>query len=152
MYMQIFVLFLSPAIHFNTNLQPMKKALLLLLMGLMIASCGKKKDPMAETRAKNIAAFKAFDSAMVAGKFDDLDKVVAADYVAHTAMPGQKPGLAGLKEMCQQMKASMPDAKWSYSDIWADGDYVIAHYTMSGTMTGDMGPMKATGKAMKDIK
>lgn len=128
----------------------MKKALLLLLMGFMIASCGKK-DPMADTKAKNITAFKGFDSLMQSGNLTGIEKYVAADYVEHNPMPGAKPGIEGLKEMAKMMRSSMPDAKWTYSSIWADGDYVIGHYEMSGTMTGDMGPMKATGKKMEGI-
>jgi predicted SnoaL-like aldol condensation-catalyzing enzyme len=124
----------------------MKKALLLLMMGFMIASCGEKKDPMAETEAKNLAAFKGFDEAMQKGDMASLDKYIDANYIAHCTMPGQKPGLEGMKEGYAMMKASFPDTKWTYTNTWANGDYVIGHFQMSGTMTGPMGPMPATNK------
>lgn len=126
----------------------MKKALLLLMMGVLFISCGEKKDPMAETKAKNIEAFKGFDAAMQAGKLDELDKYVDANFIEHTPAPGQKPGLAGLKEMYPQWKAAYPDMKWTYSTIAAEGDYVFAHFRMEGTNSGPMMGMPATNKKM----
>lgn len=123
----------------------MKKALLLLMMGLTFVACSEK-DPMAETEAKNLAAFKSFDEAMQKNDMASLDKYVDAGYVAHQMMPGQKPGLEGLKESFAMMKASFPDTKWTYTNTWAEGDYVIGHFQMSGTMTGPMGPMPASNK------
>jgi len=116
------------------------------MMGLMIASCGEKKDPMAEIKAKNLEAYKGFDAAMQSGKIDDFDKYIDANYIEHTPAPGQKPGLAGLKELFPQWKAAWPDLKWEYISIAADGDYVYAHSRMTGTNTGAFMGMPATGK------
>lgn len=126
----------------------MKKALLLMLGAMLFISCGEKKDPAAETRAKNIEAFKGFDAAMQSGKLNDLDKYCDANFIEHTPAPGQKPGLAGLKEMYPQWKAAWPDMKWEYTTIAADGDYVLAHYRMSGTNTGPFMGMPPTNKKM----
>lgn len=126
----------------------MKKALLLLMMGFMVASCGEKKDPMAETKAKNIEAFKAWDSAMKANDYSAFDKYLAPDFVEHHPMPGSEPTREGMKKAFQEMRKGWPDMKWTYKSIWADGDIVIGHYDMTGTNTGPMMGMPATNKTI----
>lgn len=125
----------------------MKQALLLLFVGVLFISCGEKKDPMADAKAKNIAAFKAFDSIMTSGgDLSGLDKIIAADYVDHHPMPGMEPTRDGLKKAFAEMRIGWPDMKWNYKHIWADGDIVIGHYDMTGTNTGPMMGMPATNK------
>lgn len=124
----------------------MKKALLLLMMGLLVASCGEKKDPMAEIKAKNIEAFKAWDVAMNANDTTAFDKYLADNFIEHHPMPGSEPTREGMKKAFQEMRKGWPDMKWKYNDIWADGDYVIGHYSMTGTNTGPMMGMPPTNK------
>lgn len=124
----------------------MKQALLLMLAAVLFISCGEKKDPAAETKAKNIAAFKLFDSILLAGDLAGLDRVIAADYVEHHPMPGMEPTREGLKKGFAEMKKGWPDMKWKYNNIWADGDFVIGHYTMEGTNSGPMMGMPPTNK------
>jgi hypothetical protein len=54
----------------------MKQALLLMVAAVLFISCGEKKDPAAETKAKNIAAFKLFASILLAGDLAGLDRVI----------------------------------------------------------------------------
>ena len=82
------------------------------------------------------------------GKLDELDKLIDANYVEHTPWPGQEPGLAGLKKGFTEFRAAFPDMKITLNEVWADGDVVIGHFTQTGTMTGAMGTMPASGKPM----
>ncbi|MBK7384401.1 MAG: ester cyclase [Flavobacteriales bacterium] len=83
------------------------------------------------------------------GNMEGLDALVAADMIDHNPDPmATMKGLDGLKEMMGMYRTAFPDIKETVERITSDGDMVYAHYHMTGTNTGPMGPMPATGKAM----
>jgi len=94
----------------------------------------------------NINAYKAVGDIMSSGKMDDLNKYIADNMVEHQMMPGQKPGLAGLKEMMSAMHTAFPDMKFSTSHITADSSNIWAHFTLTGTNSGPFMGMPPTGK------
>lgn len=77
------------------------------------------------------------------------DKYIAANGVDHSPMPGQKPGLAGVKATFAAMFKAMPDLHATVDDILVDGDRVVARVTLTGTAKNALGPMKPTGKKIK---
>jgi steroid delta-isomerase-like uncharacterized protein len=122
---------------------------------LAFGGCTKKEavadtgsNPMADSMK---AAYKAISVAWDAGKADELDKYISADNTEHNPTMGQKPGLAGLKEMVIGMKAGFPDEKTTIEDMRVDGDILIARVRMSGTNSGPMMGMPPTNKKMTDI-
>ncbi|HYM21425.1 MAG TPA: ester cyclase [Candidatus Kapabacteria bacterium] len=98
------------------------------------------------------AAYKAFSDDWDAGKSADFDKYMTADAIDHNPMPGQKPGLQGVKDMAAMLKASFPDMKSTIQDMRVDGDILTARFTVTGTNTGPMmHGMPATNKKMTDV-
>ena len=67
------------------------------------------------------AAWTALQTAFDAGKVDEFDKYVGTNMVEHNPMPGQGPGLAGLKAMATGMKIGFPDQKSTtqHGSSWA---------------------------------
>lgn len=80
------------------------------------------------------------------GELDALDDLVASDYVEHDAVPGQLPGIEALKQVASQSLAAFPDVRFVVEDIIAEGNKVVARYTMHGTHQAELVGIPPTGK------
>jgi predicted ester cyclase len=141
----------------------MKRSLNLLLsgaLGLMMFSASAKNgnqaangaaDSAKATAEANIAKTKAFyENVMNAHKPDAAADYCEASFVDHNPDPGHSGnGLADMKAGFADWFKMMPDAHVNVEKITADGDMVWAYVTVTGSMKGDMGPMKANGKPVK---
>lgn len=127
---------------------------LLCISSVLLVSCKKEAATtdttvkVDSTKEKAIENYKAVASIFTSGKTDDLGKYVDSNMVDHTPDPGGKQGLVGLKEMVAGMHAGFPDLKMTVKDITYDNGLIWAHINMSGTNTGPMMGMPATGKKM----
>lgn len=130
---------------------------LLSISALFLSSCMKKEGAATASmeatmkmqdsiRNANIAGYMAVTNMMNSGKMDDMGKYISDSYVEHQMMPGQEPGIAGLKKMMTDMHTAFPDMKFSVNHITADSNMIWAHFTMTGTNTGSFMGMPATGK------
>ena len=77
------------------------------------------------------------------------DEVVAADYVNHNALPGQRLGIEGVKQFATSIKNAIPDIQFNIGDQIAEGDKVVTRYTVGGTHQGELFGISATGKQVK---
>lgn len=74
-----------------------------------------------------------------------LDKFVAPGYVEHSE------GFQGVEPFRQQVaafRAAFPDLRVTIEDVLTDGDRFASRTTVTGTHTGDLMGMPATGKRM----
>jgi predicted ester cyclase len=85
----------------------------------------------------------AFDS----GNLDSLDELIAADIVSHDTMPGAPAGLEGAKVAHQMVLSWFPDYRVRIDDLVAEGDRVVARFTVSGTHQGEMNGIAPTGRS-----
>jgi steroid delta-isomerase-like uncharacterized protein len=72
-----------------------------------------------------------------------LDKLVAPDYIEHSE------GFQGVERFRQQIiafRAAFPDLHVTIEDLITDGDRFASRTTVTGTHTGDLMGMPATGK------
>jgi len=72
-----------------------------------------------------------------------LEKYVAPDYIEHT------DGYQGVEPFAQQVaafRAGFPDLHVSIEDVLTAGDRFASRTTVTGTHTGDLMGMPATGK------
>jgi steroid delta-isomerase-like uncharacterized protein len=115
---------------------------------LIFAGCTDQEAAKAKQTAEANKAIqhKVYD-AFNAGNFDALDALLATDVVDHNPDPGQKPGLAGVKEAIGALRTSFPDLKFTVEDCFAVGDKVAARVTLSGTQSGEFQGMPASGKS-----
>jgi steroid delta-isomerase-like uncharacterized protein len=88
--------------------------------------------------------YAAFDT----GGVDLLDEVVAPDFLDHDPMPGQAPGLAGLKQAVGLFRAAFPDGELAADEVVAEDDKVVARVTMRGTHIGEFLGAPPTGQAV----
>ena len=77
-----------------------------------------------------------------------MDELCAADIIDHSALPGQGPGLPGLKESFQQFMAGFPDLKATVHEVVAEGDMLVTRFSSVGTHTGDLMGAPPTGKTV----
>jgi steroid delta-isomerase-like uncharacterized protein len=97
-------------------------------------------------KMKAIENYKAVTEMFNTGKMDDLGKYIADNFIEHQQEPGQKPGLAGLKESMTQFRVGFPDLKFTVEHITADSTMIWAQVRMTGTNSGMFMGMPANNK------
>src|SRR4029453_3926154 len=97
---------------------------------------------------ENKAIIRAFVETVWNGRqLDRADELVAADFVDHAPMPGQAPGLEGVKRKGAIFSDGISDFRITIEGLVAEGDKVAVRRTYGGTHRG--GPLlgiPATGK------
>jgi predicted ester cyclase len=91
-------------------------------------------------------AYRRLIAAVVANDEDALARVVSADIVDHSPVPGQQPGLAGIVFWMQGIHAGLSGLTGSVEDTVAEGDKVAGRVTWQGTHSGPFMGLAATGK------
>ncbi|HLC30794.1 MAG TPA: ester cyclase [Dehalococcoidia bacterium] len=79
-------------------------------------------------------------------KLEVIDQLCAPDIVDHSAPPGSPPGMDWARQMISMLFAAFPDMKLTTEDLVAEGDKVVARYTMKGTHRGEFMGVAPTGK------
>ena len=80
-----------------------------------------------------------------AGRIEVADELIAEDYVEHAPLPGQAPGLRGLKQALPRFWAAFPDFRLSVEDLIAEGDRVVVRSTATATHRGSFCGVPPTG-------
>ena len=98
------------------------------------------------------------DNSIIVRRFVDLalnkDQIDSAgqffweDMVEQVPLPGQGPGLAGLKDVLRGMRAAFPDMHWTVEEQIAEGDKVATRFEWTGTHRGEFLGVPATGRAV----
>jgi steroid delta-isomerase-like uncharacterized protein len=82
-------------------------------------------------------------------RHDRLDDVVTQDYVDHSAMPGQAPGLEGARQKVSMYVNAIPDLRVTIEEMVAEGDKVAVHWLGIGTHQGELFGIPLTGKPIR---
>jgi steroid delta-isomerase-like uncharacterized protein len=87
------------------------------------------------------------------GDMAAADAYFSPDVIVHGAPPGTPPGVEGVKQGIIAFRAGLPDLHLEMDDVIAEGDKVVCRYTLSGTHTGELMGIPASGKkvAMEGI-
>lgn len=80
------------------------------------------------------------------GNLDATDWYFAKDVVDYSPLPGQAPGLEGLKASFGAFLRAFPDARASIEDLVAEGDRVALRFAYRGTHLGEFLGMRPSGK------
>ena len=75
-----------------------------------------------------------------------IDELCAPGFVDHSALPGQKPGSAGLKDVFRDYFKAFPDMSVTTHEMIAEGDVVVTRFTGQGTHSGPLFGSAPTGK------
>ena len=72
------------------------------------------------------------------GDYDAFGDYITEDSIDHNPMPGQPPGLEGVKYIFKSLKAAMPDFSEEIVDMVAEGDKVVVQSISRGTHQGEL--------------
>jgi steroid delta-isomerase-like uncharacterized protein len=83
------------------------------------------------------------------GNMDAAAQFVWEDVLEQVPLPGQGPGLDGLKDILQSMRSGFPDLDFSIKEQIAEGDKVSSRFEWTGTHDGAFLGVPATGKQVR---
>ena len=86
------------------------------------------------------------DEVFTNGYVDLIDELVDPNLVDHSPVPGQEPGLDGLKKMVIIFRTAFPDLRSTVEDLIAEGDKVVGRRTTTGTHQGEFMGIAPTNK------
>ena len=101
---------------------------------------------MAQDNATIIRRF--VDEVITQGKIDSAEQYVWEDVVEQVPLPGQGPGLDGLKDALRGMRVGFPDIVFSIQEQIAEGEKVASRFEWSGTPKGEFFGVPATGRTV----
>lgn len=102
---------------------------------------------MAQDNAKIVHRFA--DEVITQGNFDAASQFVWEDVVEQVPLPGQGPGLEGLKDILRAMRSSFPDLVFSIHEQVSEGDKVASRFEWTGTHRGKFLGVPATDRSVK---
>jgi steroid delta-isomerase-like uncharacterized protein len=83
---------------------------------------------------------------------DLLERFVREDIRAHPGTPGAAPdteGIGQLQEAMQGIRGTFPDLHLEVEQVIGEGDLVAARWTATGTHSGQLAGVPATGTAVR---
>ena len=79
---------------------------------------------------------------------DAFGALLADDFVEHEELPGGNPTREGVKDFFRMQIAGLPDLAMTVEDVVDGGDKVVARVRFTGTHTGELMGMPATGRTV----
>jgi steroid delta-isomerase-like uncharacterized protein len=77
-----------------------------------------------------------------------VDTLVAEDFLELVPLPGQGPGMEGLKYAIGLFLDAFPDIHWALDEQIAEGDKVVSRFTWTGTHRGPFLGIPPTGRTV----
>jgi steroid delta-isomerase-like uncharacterized protein len=99
---------------------------------------------MAQDNATIVRCFA--DEVITQGKIDSAAQYVWEDVVEQVPLPGQGPGLDGLKDILRAMRAGFPDIVFSIREQITEGNKVASRFEWTGTHKGEFLGIPATDR------
>ena len=102
---------------------------------------------MSEDNETRIREF--IDRVLTAGEIDATGDYFHDDVVEEEPLPGQGPGLHGLKETLIRIRHAFPDSKWSIEEQIAEDNKVLMRFIWSGTYQGEFLGIPPTNRVVR---
>jgi len=102
---------------------------------------------MAQDNASIVRGF--VDEVITNGNIEAAAHYVWEDVVEEVPLPGQGPGLDGLKDILRAMRCGFPDLVFSIQEQVAEHDKVASRFEWTGTHNGDFLGIPATGRPVR---
>jgi steroid delta-isomerase-like uncharacterized protein len=102
---------------------------------------------MAQDNAEIVRRFA--DEVISRGEIDRAGEFAWEDVVEQVPLPGQGPGLEGLKDILRAMRTGFPDLVFSTLEQISEGDKVASRFEWTGTHKGTFLGIPPTGKAVR---
>jgi steroid delta-isomerase-like uncharacterized protein len=102
---------------------------------------------LTQSNAEIVRAF--VDETLNKGNMDAAAQFAWEDVIEHVPLPGQGPGLEGLKDALRSMRAGFPDLVFTITEQISEGDKVASRFEWTGTHHGTFLNIPATGKRVR---
>ena len=102
---------------------------------------------MAQDNATIVRSF--VDEVITRGNIEAAAQYVWEDVVEQVPLPGQGPGLDGLKDIIRAMRAGFPDIVFSIQEQITENDKVASRFEWTGTHDGIFLGIPATGRRVR---
>jgi steroid delta-isomerase-like uncharacterized protein len=89
------------------------------------------------------------DEVINQGKLGSAEEFVWEDVVEQVPLPGQGPGLEGLKDVLRGMRSAFPDIDFSIKEQVCEGDKVVSRFEWTGTHKAEFMGVPATGRQVR---
>jgi steroid delta-isomerase-like uncharacterized protein len=83
------------------------------------------------------------------GNIEAAEQYVWEDVIERVPLPGQGPGLDGLKDILRAMRAGFPDIVFSIQEQITENDKVASRFEWTGTHSGEFLGIPATGRPVR---
>lgn len=116
-----------------------------LALVVFCAGCEPRQDSTIEANKSLVQQFTEISNA---AEWEQLGEIVAPDFRRHSAATAGPP-VRSLEDFIALQKSfliTFPDQRVRLDAVIAEGDYVAVRATYTGTQTGPMGELPATGK------
>ena len=98
----------------------------------------------------NAAVVRRFvDEVITHGNIEAAAEFVWEDVVEQVPLPGQEPGLDGLKDIIRAMRTGFPDIVFSIKEQVTENDKVVSRFEWTGTHNGEFLGIPATGRPVR---
>jgi steroid delta-isomerase-like uncharacterized protein len=102
---------------------------------------------MSEDNKARIRAF--LDRVLTAGEINATGDYFHSDVVEEVPLPGQGPGLDGLKETLTRIRRAFPDSQWRVEEQMAEANNVLTRFVWSGTHRDEFLGIPATNRVIR---
>ncbi len=89
------------------------------------------------------------DDVITKGNMDAAGEYAWEDVVEQVPLPGQGPGLEGLKDILRAFRTGFPDIVFAIEEQISEGDKVVSRFEWTGTHRGDFLGIPATGRPVR---
>ena len=89
------------------------------------------------------------DEVINQGKMGSAEEFVWEDVVEQVPLPGQGPGLEGLKDVLRGMRSAFPDIDFSIKEQVCEDDKVVSRFEWTGTHKAEFMGAPATGRQVR---
>jgi steroid delta-isomerase-like uncharacterized protein len=89
------------------------------------------------------------DEVITQGNIDAAGQFAWEDVVEQVPLPGQGPGLEGLKDTLRAMRAGFPDIVFAIQEQISEGNKVASRFEWTGTHRGEFLGIPATGRPVR---
>jgi steroid delta-isomerase-like uncharacterized protein len=89
------------------------------------------------------------EEVITGGDIDSAVRFVWEDVVEQVPLPGQGPGLEGLKDILRGMRSAFPDLNFAIKEQIAESDKVASRFEWTGTHQEEFLGVPATGRQVR---
>jgi len=93
----------------------------------------------------NKAIIRRYREAYNSANLDELDEILAPDWISHAWIEGIPRTIESAKELHRMTLSAFPDWHFTTRALIAEDDLVVEHFSFSGTHKAEIGGLPPTG-------